>query len=172
MTSENKIEILIFRRHVFLSFFSAMLHCCAREELVLIWYVSYFLTFLNQLLVAKNFLLLCYIVLTAIEIRIGNLGVNEVCWWRTHSGKQYFTLKKNVSTTLLLTNTDFPHELFENSLKNRQLNILHWSSHFGHVASWWGPVWLWTTSLLLILISIDFSFGYSTLPTSPVGELV
>lgn len=49
-------------------------------------------------------------------------------------------LKKNVSTTLLLTNTDFPHELFENSLKNRQLNILHWSSHFGHVASWWGPV--------------------------------
>ena len=103
------------------------------------------------------------------EIRV---RVNEVCWWRIlesavcHQNISLFkTFFFHFSIALLLTNTDIPQDLFENS---RECSIL--DSCFGPVTLAPLPLRLWTVwTLLLTLWNTDwlnFSFGHHTLNTS------
>lgn len=127
----------------------------------------------SQLLVAKNFILLCYFVLVANKMEIGNLRVQGEWGRLIENAEECSVLFSSHHSILLLTNTDFPRELFENSLKSSVLDS--WTFGFGPVtldqlvASWGGPVCLWTVlpSLLLILWNLDCS-SFSL----DIGELV
>lgn len=166
------IEVLIFRRCVFLSFFSVLLHifCQGIVDFDLI-HVQFFNFSQSQLLVAPNFILLCYIVLTTIQMEIGKLelGLNEVDWWRMWENSLLFYFWQTL--TFLMSS--------ENSLKNSMLDSWVFCFGPGTLASLPGggeAVCLWTVlvALLLIYWNLDYSnffFGHNILNTLPIDEL-